>query len=91
MDIVTVFRRSARRYPDRRFAFDARTSVTYGEAEVRTDAIAAELIARGVDQQIGAVVVHVAALDDIIAAKEHAGRDKDQAALPELRNLLRES
>lgn len=50
-----------------------------------------KLIARGVDQQIGAVVVHVAALDDIIAAKEHAGRDKDQAALPELRNLLRES
>ncbi len=49
MDIVTVFRRSARRYPDRRFAFDARTSITYGEAEVRTDAIAAELIARGVE------------------------------------------
>jgi predicted nucleotidyltransferase len=44
-----------------------------------------------VDQQIGAVVVHVAVLDDIIAAKEHAGRDNDQAALLELRNLLRES
>lgn len=47
MDIVTVFRRSAHRYPGRRFAFDARTSITYGEAEERTDAIAAELLARG--------------------------------------------
>ena len=48
------------------------------------------LISRGVDQQIGAVVVHVAALDDIIASKEHADRDKDREALPELRNLNRE-
>lgn len=49
-----------------------------------------ELLARGVDQQIGPVVVHVAALDDIIASKEHADRDKDREALPELRNLNRE-
>lgn len=49
-----------------------------------------ELISRGVDQQIGAVVVHVAALDDIIASKEHADREKDREALPELRNLNRE-
>ena len=48
------------------------------------------LMARGVDQQIGAVVVHVAALDDIIASKEHADREKDREALPELRNLNRE-
>ena len=48
-----------------------------------------DLIARGVDQQIGAVVVHVAALDDIIASKEHADREKDREALPELRNLNR--
>ena len=48
------------------------------------------LMARGVDQQIGAVVVHVAALDDIIASKEHADREKDRVALPELRNLNRE-
>lgn len=48
-----------------------------------------ELISRGVDQQIGAVVVHVAALDDIIASKEHANRAKDREALPELRNLNR--
>ena len=49
-----------------------------------------ELITRGVDQQIGAVVVHVASLDDIIASKEHADREKDREALPELRNLNRE-
>ncbi len=42
---------------------------------------------RGVDQEIGGVRVHVAGLDDIIAAKEHAGREKDRAALPELRRL----
>lgn len=47
-------------------------------------------MARGVDQQIGAVVVHVAALDDIIASKEHADREKDREALPELRDLNRE-
>lgn len=49
-----------------------------------------ELITRVVDQQIGAVVVHVAALDDIVASKEHADREKDREALPELRNLNRE-
>ncbi len=48
------------------------------------------LISRGVDQQIGAVVVHVAALDDIIASKEHADREKGREALLELRNLNRE-
>ena len=42
---------------------------------------------RSVDQDIGGVVVHVAGLDDIIAAKEHADRDKDRQALPELRRL----
>ena len=48
-----------------------------------------ELITRGVDQQIGAVVVHVTALDDIIASKEHADREKDREALPSS-NLDRE-
>lgn len=48
------------------------------------------LMSRGVDQQIGSVMVHVAALDDIIASKEYAGRQKDREALPELRNLNRE-
>jgi hypothetical protein len=31
--------------------------------------------------------VHVAALDDIIAAKEYANRSKDREALPELRAI----
>lgn len=42
---------------------------------------------RSVDQNIDGVVVHVAGLDDIIAAKEHADRVKDREALPELRRL----
>ena len=45
------------------------------------------LRARSVDRDIDGVVVHVAGLDDIIAAKEHAGREKDREALPELRAL----
>jgi len=48
LDIVTVFRRAARRHSDRMFAFDSSSSVTYAEAEERTDAIAAELVARGI-------------------------------------------
>ncbi len=48
MDIVTVFRRAARRHGDRIFAFDVANEVTYSDAERRTDAIAAELVARGV-------------------------------------------
>jgi len=39
------------------------------------------------DHEIGGLVVHVAGLDDIIASKEYAGRDKDLEALPELRRL----
>jgi hypothetical protein len=35
-------------------------------------------------------VVHVAALSDIIASKEHADREKDREALSELRALDRE-
>ena len=50
-----------------------------------------DLVERGVDQRIGAVVVHVAGLADIIASKEHANRDKDRDALPELRSLLGET
>ncbi len=48
------------------------------------------LVARSADQQIGSLVDHVAALGDIIAAMEHADREKDRAALPELRALDRE-
>ena len=47
----------------------------------------ATLRMRSVDQEIGGLVVHVAGLDDIIAAKEYADRDKDREALPELRQL----
>ncbi len=36
---------------------------------------------------VGGVLVRVAALEDIIASKEHAGRPKDVAALPELYRL----
>jgi hypothetical protein len=39
------------------------------------------LLRRGADQEIGGVVLHIAGLDDIIAAKEYAGRDKDREAL----------
>jgi acyl-CoA synthetase (AMP-forming)/AMP-acid ligase II len=48
MDIVTVFRRTARRHPDRSFVSDPGGGVTYGEADARTEAIAADLAARGV-------------------------------------------
>jgi len=48
MDIVSVFRRTAERHPDQSFAFDSRRSVTYGEADTRTDAIGASLCAQGV-------------------------------------------
>lgn len=48
MDIATVFRRSATRYHDRTFLLDQSGSCTYGQANVRTDAIAAELEKRGV-------------------------------------------
>lgn len=48
MNIVTVFGRTARRYPDRTFLFDHACEVTYGEADQRSDAIAVELQSRGV-------------------------------------------
>jgi long-chain acyl-CoA synthetase len=48
MDIISVFRRTSERQPDRPFAFDAATMVTYGEADARTDAIGAALCARGI-------------------------------------------
>lgn len=48
MDAIGVFRRAAAREPARAFAFDAKASVTYAEAEVRSDAVASALRARGV-------------------------------------------
>jgi acyl-CoA synthetase (AMP-forming)/AMP-acid ligase II len=48
MDIVSVFRRTAARNPDRPFAFDATTALSYREADELTDAIGAALIEAGV-------------------------------------------
>lgn len=48
MDIITVFRRTARRNPDRIFASDAARRVSYAEADARSDAIGAVLSAAGV-------------------------------------------
>lgn len=46
-----------------------------------------ELAGRAVARQVHGVVIRLAALDDIIASKEFAARDKDRAALPELRAI----
>jgi hypothetical protein len=54
-------------------AGEAGTRRGYGDLELQAVAI------RGPD-----ATVLVAALDDIIASKEHANREKDQEALPEL-------
>lgn len=49
----------------------------------------AELAARAVDYDLGPVQVRAADLETLIAAKEAAGRDKDRAHLPVLRETLR--
>ena len=49
MDAVEVFRRSASRHPDRVVIFDRTDSVTYAEADRHSDAIAADLLARGIE------------------------------------------
>jgi long-chain acyl-CoA synthetase len=48
MDAVRVFTRTASRNPEQLMLFDRTDSVTYGEADRRSDAIAADLIGRGV-------------------------------------------
>jgi hypothetical protein len=48
-----------------------------------------DLASRGVEAEIGGITVHIAALGDIVASKEHAARGKDLDALPELRELER--
>lgn len=48
-----------------------------------------ELIDRHVVPEIEGIAVRIAAVDDIVASKEHADRDKDREALPELRELQR--
>ena len=47
MDAIAAFRRTVHRNPDRTFAFDADRSVTYAEADARTDAVASALVAAG--------------------------------------------
>ncbi len=49
----------------------------------------AELATRAVGYGVGSITVRLASLDDIVASKEFAGRDKDRQALPELNELLR--
>lgn len=48
IDIVSVFRRTAARNAGRPFASDCKSTVTYGEAEERTDAVATALVKAGV-------------------------------------------
>ena len=48
-----------------------------------------DLLARAVGYEVGEVSVLLASLDDIVASKEFAGREKDLEALPELNDLLR--
>ena len=48
MDLISVFRRTSARQPDRPFASDSKTTVSYGEADARTDAIGVALCARGI-------------------------------------------
>jgi hypothetical protein len=47
-----------------------------------------ELEPRAIEVRLADAEVVVAGLEDIIASKDHANRDKDRAALPELRALL---
>jgi len=46
-----------------------------------------ELVERASELNLDGIVVRVAALDDVIASKEWAGRPKDRDALPEVRAL----
>jgi hypothetical protein len=47
-----------------------------------------ELASRSIELKLADAEILVAALEDIIASKEHADREKDREALPELRRLL---
>lgn len=48
-----------------------------------------DLAARAVPRTVHGVVIYLASLDDIVASKEFADRDKDRRALPELHDLQR--
>ena len=49
MDAIAAFRRAVRRGPDRTFVFDAERSITYGEADLRSDAVATVLVEAGLE------------------------------------------
>jgi hypothetical protein len=49
----------------------------------------ADLISRAVRYEVGSIVVLLASLDDIVASKEFAAREKDRDGLPELHELQR--
>jgi long-chain acyl-CoA synthetase len=48
MDAISIFRRTVRREPERTFAFDGSMSITYAEADARTEAIASHLLEQGI-------------------------------------------
>jgi hypothetical protein len=48
-----------------------------------------ELSSRSTTTRLDGIVIRVAALDDIVASKQHADRPKDREALPELEELQR--
>lgn len=48
-----------------------------------------EMAERAVARSVHGVVVHLGALEDIIASREHANRDNDREGLPQLRELQR--
>lgn len=48
-----------------------------------------DLLSRSTTASLDGTVIRVAALDDIIASKQHADRPKDRDALPELEELRR--
>lgn len=48
-----------------------------------------ELMQNAVPRQVHGIIVQLASLDEIIASKEAAARDKDRQALPELYDLQR--
>lgn len=48
-----------------------------------------QLVDGAVARSVHGIVIQLASLDDIIASKETAARDKDREALPELHDLRR--
>ena len=49
MDAIAAFRRAVHRGPDRTFVFDAERSITYAEADLRSEAVATALVEAGLE------------------------------------------